>query len=140
MCSGRHMQTLAPIVAGSGDDQNIVVDARLNGLAEKFVRLFRARGLSTTDINDMRAVLDRLKDRPRQIELRADNHSLALGIRKNRKEEAPASRRDAGNRTARLPKNDAGDVRAMRGCGTVIGICVDQGWQPCQRCAAETRM
>src|SRR4051812_29099410 len=67
--SGRNMETLAPVVAGGGDDENIAAAAQTNGILQPGVRLSRVGQLTAADVDDMCAVIDGQLDRARQIQL-----------------------------------------------------------------------
>jgi hypothetical protein len=63
------MQASAAIVTSGSHHQNALLGAQLNRALQDWVRLTKGRELATTDIDDMRSLLDGLLDGPCQIEL-----------------------------------------------------------------------
>jgi hypothetical protein len=111
------MNTLATVVPYSGDNQNIVHLTHSNGACQNIIRLARWRPLSAADsllspadINNVRPVLYSLLDRSCEIQL---GEASLLVVAKDRDDETPAMRRDPADGPARLPEDQARDVRTV---------------------------
>jgi hypothetical protein len=126
---GRNVQAFAAVVSGGGDDQDIMGCAGADCLCKNRLGLAGARQLAAADVDDMRSAFDSLENRPRQVELRAQDDGIARPVGKNRNDKAATPRRDTGYRGAVLAKDDARNVRSVPGGEPFVRLPLHQRLQ-----------
>jgi hypothetical protein len=73
----------------------------------------RRRTFAPADVYDLRAVMDRLRDGPRQVELRTGGERAVGALRENREDQPAAKRRDPFHGPLMAAKNHAGHMSAV---------------------------
>ena len=136
----RDMQTIASVIAGSRHHQDVSLGAGSDGFFEQRLRIASRAQLAAADVDDMRAVFDRLQDRARQIDLRTHDQRVLRPAGKDRRNDAAAGRRDPLDGAARLPENNAGDMGAVSAGRPGVGAGRHERFDRCKPRTGKARM
>jgi hypothetical protein len=107
------VQALTTLIASGGNDKDILLCTALHSIGEQWMGRTGRGEFTTTDVDDMGAMLTRLHNGSRQIELGTGGYPLIIPIRENGKDQAPTVGCNALDRPIVLAEYDAGDVGAM---------------------------
>lgn len=119
------METLAPIVACSSDNKDVVLVTESQGASKGAIRFVCWRLLPSANVDDVSAFLDSPLDSPSEIQLK-EAASTPFGISKDRNEQTSASGRDAKNRTVPLAKDDARNMCPVSGHRPATSLILHQ--------------
>ena len=107
------METLATLVAGGGNDKDIIAGTIPDSVGEQWMGRAGGRKFAPADVDIMSACLNSLRDGSGEIELGTGNDRTIGPIPENRHDQAATTRRDPFDWSVVLAEDHTSDVGAV---------------------------